>query len=81
MKPARRIVLVTYCVVLAYFCLRVPWHAKIQSLPVINVGYYWLWAGPEEGAVDLSIVALRLAAVTAIGAAAFLLSGRWKISE
>jgi hypothetical protein len=119
MNQAQRIVLILYCLLLAYCCLWIPWHVR-HRLTDRRTGYGWLWTGPkvervetpsspgtanlsdiDEGATarmsrpqpkpttnyyydsestpDLPLILLRLVVGTAVGAAAFLLSGMlWK---
>lgn len=50
MNRAQRIVLVAYCLMLAYCCLWIPWHVQRNSRfsnTYIRSGYGWLWTGPE----------------------------------
>jgi hypothetical protein len=49
MNRAQRIVLVLYCLLLAYCCLWVPWRIPFRNSLPERVGYGWLWAGPAEG--------------------------------
>jgi hypothetical protein len=49
MNRAQRIVLVAYCLSLAYCCVWIPWHVKADirhGVQYVRVGYGWLWAGP-----------------------------------
>ncbi len=77
MRRSTRIVLVAYCLLLAYCCLWVPWHIA-PGTDYIRVGYGWLWVGPTthdfEGALaapDLPLIGLRILALTAIAGAAY----------
>jgi hypothetical protein len=53
MNPLRRIVLISYCILVTYSCLWVPW--RVEYNPVseyarvryMRQGYGWLWAGPR----------------------------------
>ncbi len=51
MNRAQRIVLVLYCLLLAYCCLWIPWHVQRGSRFVptyVRSGYGWLWTGPKQ---------------------------------
>jgi hypothetical protein len=52
MNQAQRIVLIAYCVVVAYCCLWIPWHVRLRSPSgaLERVGYGWAWAGPYRSA-------------------------------
>jgi hypothetical protein len=78
MTRAQRIVAVLYCLLVVYCCVWVPWHAGLSEVVDIPLGYDWIWSGQDEGSPDLSRIALRLLAATALGAAAFLFAGKWK---
>lgn len=90
MSRTQRIVVIVYCLLLAYCCLWVPWRiADVQANPqYLRIGYGWLWAGPTSdsrfldqgvvGAPDLPLIALRIVAATAISGAAFLGAGLFK---
>ena len=85
MNRAQRMVLVLYCIALAYCCLWIPW--RVEHLPVNEYararyalsGYGWLWEGPKVAdyyaTPDLPLIGLRLLCVTALGAAAVLTAG------
>jgi hypothetical protein len=83
MNRAKRVVLIAYCVLLAYCCMWVPWHVKATRER--RSGYGLLWAGPSSAEVlagygqyhtpDLPIIGLRLLAVTAVAGAAFCIAG------
>jgi hypothetical protein len=48
MKQAQRVVLILYCLSLAYCCTWIPWHVK-RRYPegaYNRAGYGWVWAGP-----------------------------------
>ena len=83
MNRTQRVVLVVYCVLLAYCCIWVPWHMQMHisqdvSMPTsLRMGYGLLWAGPESATPDLPIIGLRLLAVTAVAGAAFCVA-TWK---
>jgi hypothetical protein len=82
MNKAQRIVLILYCLLLVYCCVWIPWRFG-QPDDYLRVGYGWLWAGPVEAdpllaAPELPLIFLRIAAATALSAAAFLLAGLWK---
>jgi len=48
MNRAQRIVMLVYCLLLAYCCLWIPWHVKLGYKPEAyeRAGYGWVWAGP-----------------------------------
>ena len=51
MNRAQRLVLVLYCLLLAYCCLWIPWHVQRSSrfaTTYVRSGYGWLWAGPKD---------------------------------
>src|SRR5208282_3110088 len=95
MNRAQRVVLILYCLLLAYCCLWVPWRIQIhfpsrsywpgESLPAedhYSTEYGWLWVGPRNlhsrsayATPDMSLIQLRIVAVTSIAAGGFLLSG------
>jgi hypothetical protein len=77
---AQRIVAVLYCLLVVYCCVWVPWHYDIGELKGIKEGYALVWNGPPEdqGVPDMAAISLRLLAATGLGAAAFLITGRWK---
>jgi len=75
MNQKQRTFLIIYCLLVVYCCVWVPWH--VVRTPATNglhqwrTGYGWLWSGPfGQGGLysspDLSIIALRLLAVTAL---------------
>ena len=50
MNRAQRIVLIVYCLLLAYCCVWIPWqYQPQQSGPPLRLGYGWVWAGPQAG--------------------------------
>lgn len=82
MKKSQRVVLVLYCLLVAYCCTWIPWYA-VHGNERIRVGYGWLWTGPPDTIIssfltspDLSLIVLRLLAATAIGGAAWFATGR-----
>jgi hypothetical protein len=81
MSRAQRIVVIVYCLAVAYCCLWVPWHIAQQG-DYLRVGYGWLWSGPSNAdygvlpAPDIPIIGLRILAATAIGIAAFCVTYR-----
>lgn len=108
MSRVQRIVLITYCLSVAYCCVWVPWCVTGSDQYGIyrqRLGYGWVWAGPrfspghaEHGddfsdvdrfvaeynahasnspaaMPDMPIIALRLAAATAVTATALLATG------
>ena len=51
MNRAQRIVLILYCLLLAYCCLWIPWHVQRGSrfaTTYVRSGYGWLWTGPKQ---------------------------------
>jgi len=82
MNRAQRIVLVLYCLLLAYCCIWIPWHVPARHFvegairPAEDLGYGWLWVVPNSYATpDLPRIELRFGAATALAAAVFLISG------
>jgi hypothetical protein len=51
LSKIQRIVVIVYCVLLAYCCLWIPWHL-VQGQDNIRAGYGWLWRGPQNAPVD-----------------------------
>lgn len=48
MKRSQRIVLVFYCLLIAYCCVWIPWHVPNRAATTYErAGYGWLWAGPS----------------------------------
>jgi hypothetical protein len=54
-KGSLRVILVVYCLLLAYCCLWVPWRipavrsaADFAHMRYVPFGYGWLWAGPSS---------------------------------
>ncbi len=85
MNRSQRIVLIAYCLLVVYCCVWVPW-ATIMPLtqPIKQeLGYDWVWSlGPSNvGEPDVVSIVLRLVAATALCAAAFLLGGKWKVTN
>ena len=74
MNRVQRVVLIGYCLLVAYSCLRVPSIAvnPMNGRPQ-NFIDYWLWNLPAGVDVhpDLSVIGLRLLAVTALAGAAW----------
>lgn len=77
MTRSQRVILIVYCLLVAYCCVWVPWQVKLASVGELQQGYRWLW-NVDAGGPNMSAIALRLLAVTALGGAAFLLTGKWK---
>jgi hypothetical protein len=48
MTKTRRVLLATYCLLLAYCFLRVPWSISYRNSISQRVGYGWIWAGPDH---------------------------------
>jgi len=77
MNKRLRIILVFYCLSVAYCCIWVPWHL-VHGDDQIRAGYGLIWTGPSTSIVeppltipDFPIIALRIAALTFIGGAIF----------
>ena len=97
MNRPQRIVLILYCLLLAYCCVWIPWHSHMSPAlshgyadSYIRLGYGWLWIGSLDiggyaayatATPDLPLIQLRLIAATAIGVAAFLLAGIRRMSS
>lgn len=80
MTRAQRGILIIYCLLVVYCCIWVPWHYDQGEFKAIKEGYGLIWDGPPEGVgvPDLAAIASRVLAMTGLGAAAFLLAGKWK---
>ena len=76
---SQRIVLILYCLAVAYCCLWVPWIYNLPGDGIKNVqgGYALIWDGPPSGfgVPNLIAIIVRIMAVTALSAAAFVLTG------
>jgi hypothetical protein len=48
----QRIVLILYCLSLAYCCVWIPWRVPYNRAATMydRVGYGWVWAGPHRSA-------------------------------
>jgi hypothetical protein len=80
MNNPQRVILAIYFLALAYCCAWVPWYVQTPSERYgggyQRDGYAWVWVGTSEHArPEVPVIALRLIATTAIGAACFLLAG------
>jgi hypothetical protein len=82
MNRAQRVVLILYCLAVAYCCVWVPWHYSMESMKDLAEGYGLIWNGPPQGfgTPNLAAIASRVFAATALGVAAFLLTGKWRSS-
>ena len=48
-KKPQKIIILVYCLLLAYCCLWIPWHVQHvsrYSTTYVRSGYGWLWTGP-----------------------------------
>jgi hypothetical protein len=83
MTRSQRIVVVLYCLLVVYCCVWVPWHV-VGPEDNYQLGYGWIWGpangegGQGNGGPDITAIALRLLAATALATAAFLLAGKWR---
>src|ERR1035438_5875726 len=84
MNRAQRVVLILYCLMLAYCCLWIPWSVTygFEERKTSKVVYSFLWAAPNLGRYwgtaaipDMRLVALRILAITALAGAAIILAG------
>jgi TRAP-type C4-dicarboxylate transport system permease small subunit len=85
MTRPQRIIAIIYCFLVLYCCLWIPLRVFQQVNPdgsVIStsLGYGWLWSAETLDLPSIHLIVLRLLASTALGAAAFLLAGKWKSS-
>jgi len=77
MTRLQRIAAFLYCLAVVYCCIWVPWRVTLPSVGELQQGCRWLWT-LDAGGPNIAAIALRLIAVTALGGAAFLLTGKWK---
>jgi hypothetical protein len=49
MSKPRRIVVILYCLLVAYCLIWIPWCIPHRNQQCQRVGYGWLWAGPAMG--------------------------------
>lgn len=80
MNRAQKIVVLAYCLAVAYACFWVPWQYSAGDLKNVYGGYAFLWDGPQNGlgTPDGTAVAAEVVALTALGLGLFLLAQRWK---
>jgi hypothetical protein len=80
----QQIVVLIYCLLLAYCCVWIPWRLTfgIGERKSTDVAYSLVWAAPNFGYApgysavpDMRLVLLRIIAVTATAAAVFFLVG------
>jgi hypothetical protein len=78
MNRPQRVILIIYCFLLTYCFTWVPW-CICQQGHRLRLGYGWVWYGSTRpdydnglAAPDFSIIILRVLAVSAIAAAAWL---------
>jgi hypothetical protein len=52
MNRMQRIVVILYCLLLAYCCLWIPWRVPYNRAATAyeRAGYGWIWAGPHRSA-------------------------------
>jgi hypothetical protein len=89
MNQIQRIVVVIYCLLLAYCCIWVPWQivGTVGSAPehkISNIIYSPVWDAPigsYETSPDMRLIILRAVAITAIAGAAFVSAGIAKASR
>ena len=81
MSRAQRLVLATYCLLVTYCCIWIPWQITCGVEHFHQyVEYSFLWAAPQDCRVHaitphIPMLVLRIVAVTAISAAVFVLAG------
>lgn len=68
MNLAQRIILITYCILIAYCSLWIPWRLKLRVPEGAHerVGYGWVWAGPYRSAPIVYDPPIRLSNGTEI---------------
>ena len=89
MNQIQRIVVVIYCLLLAYCCIWVPWQivGTVGSAPehkISNIIYSPVWDAPigsYETSPDMRLIILRAVAITSIAGAAFVSAGIAKASR
>jgi hypothetical protein len=81
MNRLSRVILVLYCLCLAYCTIWIPWRNPPGGHePYIRLGYGFLWVGPKDSSSfydwfatpDIPVIVLRVFALTAIAAAALI---------
>jgi hypothetical protein len=84
MTRLQRIILVAYCLALIYCCVWIPWRstAVLGTRRYSQMAYSFLWAAPNYGygsayvvIPEVHLVVLRILAVSAVAAAAFMSAG------
>ena len=84
MNRVQRIIVVIYCLLLAYCCVWIPWRETITiggQRKFDDVVYSLVWDAPNtyqlgHAAVpDMHLIVLRIVALTAITGALFMVSG------
>ena len=84
MTKAQRVILASYCLLLACCCVWIPWRVTFASgkRQISNVVYSPVWAVPNVGyepgfkaVPEMNLILLRIMALTAISATTFELVG------
>jgi hypothetical protein len=84
MSWAQRIIVVIYCLLLAYCCIWVPWRETVTTggeRKFDYVAYSLVWAAPNTyqlgyaAVPDMHLILLRIVALTAITSAVFIIAG------
>ena len=83
MNRAQRIIVIIYCIAIAFACFYVPWKEEVSlgaaGRRFIKLGYYPVWSTPQHYAVvDYGRFALEILAITALGGMAFTLAGGFR---
>jgi hypothetical protein len=77
MNRPQRVVSILYCLAVVYCCVWVPWHVITPEAGETQLGYTLLWH-VDWGGPNIATIAVRIIAVTALSAAAFLIFGNWR---
>jgi len=79
LSKAQRMILIFYCVALAYCCLWIPWRVPQYKYGINDnpIDYTWLWSGPYLSVPDVPVIILRIVVASALAGAAFLIAGQF----
>ena len=76
-KKKNKIIMIIYCISIAFVCVYVPWKQSIQPYN-FSLGYSFIWSPPKLSIIDVGRVALELIGISALGGLALCFSGGFK---
>lgn len=85
MKRIQRIIVIIYCIAIAFACFYVPWKEEVSlgaaGQRLIKLGYSLIWSPlerPPYVSIDYARILLEILGITALGAMTFTLAGGFK---